>query len=112
MNGLYFAGGVIGALVLPWVADGLGRKWAVAVGAVVQVVSGAIMCGAVDVGMFVAFRFFAGASAFAILAAVPLLMNEIVPVHMRGTLVDLRGVSINVGYMSVIYYEQECRSSR
>jgi MFS family permease len=30
MNGLYFAGGVIGALMLPTVADKYGRKWACA----------------------------------------------------------------------------------
>lgn len=28
MNGLYFTGGVLGALSLPWVADKYGRKWA------------------------------------------------------------------------------------
>lgn len=31
MNGLFQAGGVIGTLMLPMVADKLGRKWACAV---------------------------------------------------------------------------------
>jgi MFS family permease len=31
MNGLFQAGGVIGSLSLPWVADKFGRKWAIGV---------------------------------------------------------------------------------
>jgi MFS family permease len=48
--------------------------------------------------MFLAFRFIAGASAFMILAAVPILMNEIVPVHLRGALVDIHAVMLVLGY--------------
>lgn len=56
------------------------------------------MAGSVNVGMFIAFRFVAGASAFMILAAVPILMNEIVPVHLRGALVDVHAVMLVLGY--------------
>lgn len=31
MNGLFQAGGVVGTLCLPWVADKYGRKWAIGV---------------------------------------------------------------------------------
>ncbi|OQU95567.1 hypothetical protein CLAIMM_01752 [Cladophialophora immunda] len=100
MNGLFQAGGVIGTLLLPTVADKYGRKWACAVSAILAIISGAIMAGSVNVGMFIAFRFVAGASAFMILAAVPILMNEIVPVHMRGALVDVHAVMLVLGYTS------------
>ncbi len=56
------------------------------------------MAGSVNVGMFIAFRFVAGAAAFMILAAVPILMNEIAPVHMRGALVDVHAVMLVLGY--------------
>ncbi|KIX98805.1 uncharacterized protein Z520_05266 [Fonsecaea multimorphosa CBS 102226] len=98
MNGLFQTGGVIGTLLLPTVADKWGRKMACAVSAILAIVSGAIMAGSVNVGMFIAFRFVAGASAFMILAAVPILMNEIVPVHMRGALVDVHAVMLVLGY--------------
>lgn len=49
-------------------------------------------------GMFIAFRFIAGAAAFMILAATPLLMNEIVPSQFRGALVDMHGVLLVLGY--------------
>ena len=66
--------------------------------AILAIVSGAIMAGSVNVGMFIAFRFVAGAAAFMALAAVPILMNEIVPVHMRGALVDVHAVMLVLGY--------------
>lgn len=115
MNGLFQAGGVIGTLVLPWIADKYGRKWACATvsttvwlrtdiltrfqSAILVIVSGAIMCGSVNVGMFIAFRFVAGAGCFMMLAAVPILMNEIVPVHMRGALVDFHAIFLVLGYV-------------
>lgn len=57
------------------------------------------MAGSVNIGMFIAFRFVAGASAFMILAAVPILMNELVPGHLRGALVDLHGILLVLGYV-------------
>ncbi|KAK5069876.1 hypothetical protein LTR64_007942 [Lithohypha guttulata] len=98
-NGLFQAGGVIGTLCLPWFADKYGRKWACALSASLAVISGAFMAGSVHIGMFIAFRFVAGASAFMILAAVPILMNELVPGRFRGALVDLHGVLLVLGYV-------------
>ena len=48
--------------------------------------------------MFIAFRFVAGAAAFMILAAVPMLINETVPIHMLGALVDVHAVMLVLGY--------------
>lgn len=98
-NGLFQAGGVIGTLCLPWFADKFGRKWACALAASLAVISGALLAGSVHIGMFIAFRFVAGASAFMILAAVPILMNELVPSNFRGALVDVHGVLLVLGYV-------------
>lgn len=90
---------MVGTLCLPWFADKYGRKWACALAASLAIISGAFLAGSVHIGMFIAFRFVAGASAFMILAAVPILMNEIVPGHLRGALVDLHGVLLVLGYV-------------
>ena len=42
------------------------------------------MAGAQNMAMFLVFRFFAGAGAFMILAAVPIWMSEVAPPFMRG----------------------------
>ena len=67
-------------------------------------ISGAFLAGSVHIGMFIAFRFIAGASAFMILAAVPILMNELVPGQFRGALVDLHGVLLVLGYVIQAWY--------
>ncbi|KAK4569539.1 hypothetical protein LTR86_003302 [Recurvomyces mirabilis] len=76
-NGLFQTGGVIGTLMLPSIADKWGRRWACAAACILLVISGAVMTASVEIGMFIAFRFFAGAGSFGILAAVPILMNEV-----------------------------------
>ena len=49
--------------------------------------------------MFLVFRFFAGAGAFMILAAVPIWMAEVIPPYLRGALVQLHAVILVIGYM-------------
>ncbi|KAK0827735.1 hypothetical protein LTR73_005337 [Friedmanniomyces endolithicus] len=97
-NGLFQTGGVVGTLIMPWIADKWGRKWGCAVPCMLLIISGAVMTGSVNIGMFLAFRFFSGAGSFMILAVVPILMNEIVPVSLRGALVDVHGVMLVLGY--------------
>jgi MFS family permease len=98
MNGLYQAGGVIGALSLPIVADKYGRKAAIAISAILIVVSGAFMAGSTNMGEFIFFRFISGAGSFMILAAVPIWMTEVVPSKFRGALVDIHDVLVVSGY--------------
>lgn len=63
------------------------------------IISGALLTGSTHIGVFIAFRFIAGAGAFMILAAVPIWMNEVVPVKMRAGLVDIHAVLLIFGYM-------------
>jgi MFS family permease len=91
MNGVFQTGGVIGTLILPWIADKWGRKWAIAVvhsaihtrrcavvlienfsqSSILAIISGAVLAGSTNIAEFLVMRFIAGASAFMILAAVP-----------------------------------------
>ncbi|KAF2467020.1 MFS transporter [Lindgomyces ingoldianus] len=97
-NGLFQAGGVVGTLLLPIVSDRWGRKWGIAISAILAIISGTVLSGSTHIGEFIAFRFIAGASAFMILAAVPIWMNEVVPVKMRAGLVDIHAVFLVLGY--------------
>lgn len=71
MNGIFQTGGVVGTLILPWFCDKWGRKWGIAVAAILAIISGAILAGSTNIAEFLVARFIAGASAFMILAAVP-----------------------------------------
>ncbi|KAI5366805.1 hypothetical protein CUC08_Gglean010066 [Alternaria sp. MG1] len=97
-NGLFQAGGVVGTLLLPNISDRYGRKWGIAISAMLAILSGAFLAGSTNIGEFIFFRFIAGASAFMILAAIPIWMNEVVPVKMRGGLVDIHAVFLILGY--------------
>ncbi|EXJ70207.1 uncharacterized protein A1O5_06275 [Cladophialophora psammophila CBS 110553] len=99
LNGVFQAGGVIGTLLLPMIADRYGRRMACIVPSIIIIIiSQALLAGSVDVAMFIVFRLFAGFGCYATAAIVPLMMSEIVPPRFRGACVDVMGVGLNVGY--------------
>lgn len=60
MNGLFYAGGFIGAMGIGKLSDRFGRKFSIGLGAVIILVSNALLAGSVNVAMFIVFRFFQG----------------------------------------------------
>lgn len=60
INGLFYAGGVVGAFISGWVAKRWGRKIATALGNLLLVIAGAVMTGSVNAAMFICFRFVGG----------------------------------------------------
>jgi len=60
MTGLFYAGGVFGCILNAWMCDKYGRKWTAVVASIIVTISTACLAGSVNVGMFIAFRFFVG----------------------------------------------------
>lgn len=60
MNALFYAGGFFGALFTSWFADYAGRLRTIGLACIIQVIAAALCAGSVNVGMFIAFRFFTG----------------------------------------------------
>lgn len=60
INGLFQAGGLIGALGCSGLADWLGRRKAIFIGATISIIGGALQAGSVDIGMYIAMRFITG----------------------------------------------------
>jgi MFS family permease len=60
INGLFYAGGVVGSFVSGWVSNRWGRKVATTLGNILLVISGAVMTGSVNAAMFICFRFVCG----------------------------------------------------
>ncbi|KIW88207.1 uncharacterized protein Z519_11318 [Cladophialophora bantiana CBS 173.52] len=100
MNGIYQTGGVIGSLLLPWVADKWRNGRSPLLPAILILISGAVMTGSSHVAEFIVFRFFAGAGAWMAAAASLLMMSELVPANLRGRLVELHGNFFQWGYTS------------
>jgi MFS family permease len=60
MTGLFYAGGVFGCILNAWMADKFGRKWTAIFASVIVTIATACLAGSVNIGMFIAFRFFVG----------------------------------------------------
>lgn len=60
MNGLFQGGGVLGSLAVGPIADKLSRRGSIATAAFFCLLGGALQCGTVNLGMFLAARFITG----------------------------------------------------
>lgn len=94
---LFQVGGFIGTFFLSFFADRWGRRVGIAFPAALTVLSYAVLAGSTNIGVFVAFRLFAGAAAYMIVSAVPLWISEVVPPNVRGTFVNINGAGILFG---------------
>jgi MFS family permease len=59
-NSIFYAGGIFGPFMHGWLADRYGRKMSIFVACAISLVAQALQAGAAHIGMFIAFRFFAG----------------------------------------------------
>lgn len=66
--------------------------------AIVGLFGAALICGARNIGMFLAGRFFAGMSAFGFLVLIPVFTSELSPPKLRGLFCGLNGLFIGMGY--------------
>lgn len=109
MNGLFCAGGFLGAIFIGWSCDAVGRKNSLWIASPLAIVGGALQAGAVHIAMFLVGRFVGG---FAVgkshrscqsnictnriqpgilIVLVPLFQAEIAPPAARGFLVSQHG---------------------
>jgi MFS family permease len=52
MNALYYAGGIFGSFLAGWTSRTYGRKFSVAMGNLLLLISGALLCGSVNPAVF------------------------------------------------------------
>ncbi|CAK7213055.1 hypothetical protein SEUCBS140593_001718 [Sporothrix eucalyptigena] len=95
---LWFAGAIFGALFVGWLCDRYGRRPALMVAALINVVGGALQAGSVHIGMFIAARFITGFSSSMFVTLVPIYIAEVAPPASRGLLVGQHGAFFLIGY--------------
>lgn len=96
---VYYAGGLCGALIAELVADHWGRKAAIGTGAATLLISTAALAGSVNLGMYIAFRFFSGLGGLILAMMIPLWITESTPPNVRGAFAQVHGVFITIGYI-------------
>ncbi|KAJ5256827.1 general substrate transporter [Penicillium angulare] len=98
MNSLFAAGGLIGALLLGWLANQVGRKTSIQIICVTSLAATIISAASVNLGMFLFGRAFQGFSAGMMDAVCPLYHSEVSPADSRGKLVGFHAFLLVSGY--------------
>jgi MFS family permease len=66
----------------------------------VAIVGAILQCAAVNAGMMIAGRFFAGVGCGIMLTVVPIYIAEVSPPEKRGMIVGLQGFMISIGFFA------------
>ncbi|EXJ69268.1 uncharacterized protein A1O5_07304 [Cladophialophora psammophila CBS 110553] len=97
-NGSFYAGGFFGVFFAAWACDTFGRRKAMWLTGVLNIISCILCASSVNIGMFIAVRFIAGFAACQYVMQTPLYQSEIAPPHLRGLLVGTFGIFNVLGY--------------
>lgn len=73
-SGVFQAGAFFGAMIGSWVMDKYGRRVGLIYCATLSIIGGACLAAAQNIGMFITFRFFAGAGSWVFLALSVLIL--------------------------------------
>ncbi|KAL0572867.1 high affinity glucose transporter [Marasmius crinis-equi] len=102
------AGSLVGALIVGYLGDRLGRKKSIMLAALVWVVGSILQCASVNRGMLVVGRIVAGLSVGISSAIVPVYQSEITAPAIRGRLVSLQQWSITWGILIQYFIQFGC----
>ncbi|OAL32912.1 hypothetical protein AYO20_07703 [Fonsecaea nubica] len=102
-NGVYQAGAFFGIIANLFVMERWGRKAGVVAASVVSIFGSTLVAAAQNIAMFIVFRFFAGAGAYALCVVLPIYTAEIAAPELRGLFVGLNGVMCGFGYSIAAY---------
>ncbi|ORY03942.1 putative MFS sugar transporter [Clohesyomyces aquaticus] len=98
-NGLFSAGGAVGALFIMWSAEKFGRKVNIQLGAGLSVLGGVLQGGAATLAMFQAGRFISGTGIGVLVTICPMYLSEMSSPFVRGWLVGHHAIFLVFGYM-------------
>lgn len=114
-NGTFYAGGFFGVFFAAWASDRFGRRKALWITGILNIISCVLCAASVNIAMFIAVRyvdiiyfgrplltqhksFIAGFAASQFVMQTPTFQSEIAPPHLRGLLVGTMGMFNVLGY--------------
>ncbi|OOF94283.1 hypothetical protein ASPCADRAFT_149617 [Aspergillus carbonarius ITEM 5010] len=98
-NGVFSAGGAVGALFIMWSCDFFGRKRNIQLGAFLAMFGGALQGGSNSLKMFQAGRFVCGLGIGVLVTVCPMYLSEMSSAFRRGWLVGHHAIFLVFGYM-------------
>ncbi|KAI1034846.1 hypothetical protein LB504_004840 [Fusarium proliferatum] len=103
MTGMLEFGAFLGCFFMPWMADKISRKKALAVVVVIFNIGAILQTAAVNYEMLVLGRTVGGIGVGTLALGAPLYISEISPPNLRGTLLVLESISICAGVVVSFY---------
>ncbi|KAM5363690.1 hypothetical protein ACJZ2D_011888 [Fusarium nematophilum] len=103
MTAMLEFGAFLGCFFMPWLADKISRKKALAVVVVIFNVGAVLQTAAVNYEMLVLGRTIGGIGVGTLALGAPLYISEISPPNLRGTLLVLESISICTGVVVSFY---------
>ncbi|QGA15942.1 hypothetical protein EYB26_003604 [Talaromyces marneffei] len=97
---LYNVGQAVGTFAAGYSANRFSRRRTICASAVIAILGATLQCAAVNPGMMIAGRLFAGMGCGIILTIVPIYIAEVSPPKQRGMIVGLQGFMIAIGFFA------------
>ena len=110
-NGVNSAGAIMGATFVAWYANYAGRKRSIQLGALIQIIGGALSAGSISPGMFIVARLITGECSSSVdptdslgigigllITTIPMYQSEVSTPESRGFMTCMHGVMFAVGY--------------
>ncbi|OZJ06915.1 hypothetical protein BZG36_00080 [Bifiguratus adelaidae] len=105
---LYLLGAMVGALIAGPLSERIGRKRSIMLGCVVFTFGSALQCGATNLNLLLAGRWFQGMGIGTFSMNVPVYQSELAPPLWRGRIVALQQLSIVAGIMCAFWIGYGC----
>jgi sugar porter (SP) family MFS transporter len=99
VTSIFLIGCVVGALVVSWLADLLGRKRSIILGGAFFAVGGTFQAAASGQTIFFVGRFVSGIGIGILSMVVPIYISETAPTHIRGRMVTIQQLMITIGIL-------------
>jgi MFS transporter, SP family, sugar:H+ symporter len=96
---LFLIGCVFGTVAVSDVADRLGRKYSILLGALIFATGGLLQAFTVNFAMLLSSRFISGLSIGILSMIAPLYISEISPTNIRGSLISIQQLAITLGIL-------------
>ncbi|TPX52967.1 hypothetical protein SeMB42_g01079 [Synchytrium endobioticum] len=99
ITSLFLVGCVVGALLVSFGGDLLGRKKIIFIGGLFFILGGALQTGSNSIGMLYAGRMIGGCGVGILSTIVPMFIAESAPANIRGTVVSIFQLAITLGIL-------------
>lgn len=95
----FLLGCVVGAAIVSWLADAIGRKWSILIGGGLFALGGGLQAASTNFPFLYSGRVVSGFGIGILSMCVPLYISETAPTHVRGRMIAIQQLMITIGIL-------------